>query len=91
MKEGAVLVLRARDLVRFQTSNPDAVTVSVNGGGSQPIGARAGVVIRNQNTTLVLPKERAEIIGEPFPGAAPLPRLSAPAESGASGAPAGTP
>lgn len=88
MKEGAVLVLRAQELIRFQASNPEAVTYSVNGRAQQILAESKETLQKNKTSTLIFPSERAENIGEPFPGAAPLPRLeSAPSSTASPTAP----
>lgn len=86
LREGRVLVLRAQEQLRFQTSQPDAVSIRVNGGPAQSLTGDPDAAQKDSGLTLILPRKAAETIGEPFPGdksieglAVPPPRNRAPA------------
>jgi cytoskeleton protein RodZ len=67
-----VLVLRARESIRFQASHPDAIHFSYNGSPMTPVDKGANVVERAGDMTLVVPPEVANSITDPFPGESPI-------------------
>lgn len=73
LRKGRILVLRAEREIRFQTGQPDQVTINLNGAGEKPVGQARGLVKRQGNATLIFPAETSEKIGDPFPGERTLP------------------
>jgi len=79
LREGRTLVLRAQDQVRFQTSQPDSVSIRVNGAAGKPLTGNSDAVQKDSGLTLVLPHQATETIGEPFPGEKTLDGVAVPA------------
>jgi cytoskeleton protein RodZ len=71
-KEGKVLVLRARETIKFQVSPPKALTFNYNNSGYKPVVGNQDLVTRQSDATLFFPNELGENIEEPFPGKKPL-------------------
>jgi hypothetical protein len=67
-----VLVLRARESIRFQASHPDAIQFSYNGSPMTPVDKGANVVERGGDLTLIVPPEVANTLTDPFPGESPI-------------------
>jgi hypothetical protein len=78
-RPGKVLVLRAREVIRFQVSPPKAVTYSYRGSGTKPVLGDQHLVTRQNDATLFFPFEVADSIEEPFPGEKPLSKRAVPA------------
>lgn len=76
---GKVLVLRAKEIIRFQVSPPKAVNFSYRGSGFKPVLGEQHLVTRQDDATLVFPFELSDSIEEPFPGEKPLSKRSVPA------------
>lgn len=77
IRKGRSLVLRGRDQILFQVSNPNSVTVKYNGQGLGPMGSIHHLVHRKGTPTLVLPRDRIEKVEIPFSDA-PLPKTPEP-------------
>ncbi len=77
-RDGRVLVLRAKESIRFQVSPPQALTYSYKGGPYKPIQGDQHVVSRQNDATLFFPFEIADSIQEPFPKDKPLSRKAVP-------------
>ena len=90
LRKDKVLVLRAQDAIRFQTSDPDEIRFSYNGGASKVMSQEKNAVMRQGDLTLFFPKQLTETIAEPFPGAksigdTPVPAPAAHSPSATSG------
>ncbi|MGZ3687771.1 MAG: helix-turn-helix domain-containing protein [Bdellovibrionota bacterium] len=80
LKKDRILVLRARENIRFQVSNPKSATVNYNGGGTKPIAKAKNLALRQDTPTLIFGTQAPETMAEPFPGESALPKTSDPAE-----------
>jgi len=80
LKKGRLLVLRGKDAVRFQASNPKSV--KVRGGGASPrlMSEINGKVIYAGTETLVWPKEKSVSLSQEFNVEGKLPETAAPDE-----------
>lgn len=78
LKKDKVLVLRARDFVVFQTSNPEDIKVSYNNEGYHPMQDDKNTVTRHNDATLFYPHQLAETVQEPFPHTDSLSQRPAP-------------
>jgi cytoskeleton protein RodZ len=87
LREGRILVLRANEQLRFQTSQPDAAIIRINGAPGKPLTGNPDAVQKDSGLTLVLPKQSAETIGEPFPGDSSIEGVTVPASRGSNPAP----
>jgi cytoskeleton protein RodZ len=87
LREGRVLVLRANEQLRFQTSQPDSAVIRINGAPGKPLTGNPDAVQKDSGLTLVLPKQSAETIGEPFPGDSSIEGATVPASKGSNPAP----
>lgn len=82
IKKDRVLVLRAREVIRFQVSNPNSVLVNANSRGYKLAAAETNLATRQGTATLIYPPQLSEANQEPFPGERPLPQTPPPAASG---------
>jgi cytoskeletal protein RodZ len=71
-RTGKVLVLRARESIKFQVSPPKALTFSYNNGGYKPLVGDRQLVTRQNDATLFFPPKLADSIEKPFPEEKPL-------------------
>jgi cytoskeleton protein RodZ len=78
LRKDKILVLRAKEQIRFQASNPKAITFDYNGRGAKLVEAEKHLAQHQKTATLLFPFEVAEKIEEPFPGEAPLPSVFTP-------------
>jgi hypothetical protein len=78
LRKDRILVLRARDAIRFQVSNPKGVTLNYNNHGSKLMRDSKNAVMRQETPTIYFPTELSETISEPFPGEKPLSKTSVP-------------
>lgn len=76
---GKVLVLRAKEAIRFQVSPPKALSFSYRGSGFKPILGDEHLVTRQNDATIFFPYEVADSIEEPFPHEKALSRRPVPA------------
>lgn len=72
LKEGKILVLRAKERIIAQVANPLTVTFNYNGGGERSIENSENSTVRQDDVTLFFPRELSETIQEPFPDRKPL-------------------
>jgi cytoskeletal protein RodZ len=77
LKGGKILVLRGKERLRLQVSNPDTVTFQTPGGPESPVSASASAFIHHGNATLVWPAEDREKIDQIFKVTSPLPSSGA--------------
>ena len=68
VREGKVLVLRAREAVRFQSSDPGSIEFSFNGAPMTLLVRAKSVVTRNGDLTLLFPFETMKNVEDLFPG-----------------------
>ena len=87
LREGRTLVLRANEQLRFQTSSPDAAIIRINGAPGKPLTGNPDAVQKESGLTLILPRQSAETIGEPFPGDSSIEGATVPASKGSNPAP----
>lgn len=80
VRKGKVLVLRAKDKIRFQVSNPNSVTATYNGKGAHTVRDLKNATVKQGNTTLFYPADLASQTEKPFGDAAPLPSTEDPKE-----------
>jgi hypothetical protein len=81
LRKDKMLVLRGEKSVRFQFSNPAAVTYNYNSRGHKPAVSDQNLATLQGTPTLVFPFELRESIDEPFPGESALPVTSSPSAS----------
>jgi cytoskeletal protein RodZ len=79
LKAGKILVLRGKKSIRFQVSNPESLTIQLAGGPERLMSASPTAFEYAGNSTVVLPVEDREKIGEVFKVGAPLPPTEPPA------------
>lgn len=72
VRKGKSLILRAKDGLRVQVSNPVSVKFSYNGRSYALMSQEKKVVEREGNATLYFPSELAEKLPKPFEGDPPL-------------------
>lgn len=72
LRKDRVLVLRAKELIQFQVSNPSAITFNLNNGERKPVNTAKNYAVRNGTATLVFPPEKAGNVQDPFPSDQPL-------------------
>jgi len=80
--KGMLLELKGQNLVRFQVSNPRSVEFRYRSSKYRLVEGAKYLKESNETATLVFPPKDTEIIGEPFPGAAPLPDTPDPRQEG---------
>lgn len=73
LRGGSQLVMKGKQAVRVQVSDPDKAEIRYKTTEFLPFKDKEGLRIFNDNPTLVFPVGQAEKEGEPFPGASPLP------------------
>jgi hypothetical protein len=73
LRKGRILVLKCRNIIRFQVSDPEMVTFNVNGRGTNTVASSETLSQRQQTPTLIFPPEKGN--EEPFPGQKPLPKI----------------
>jgi cytoskeletal protein RodZ len=78
-RNGKVLVLRAKESIRFQVSPPKALTFSYGGRGFKPVLGDEHLQTRQNDATLFFPYEVADSIEEPFPNEKALSKRAVPA------------
>lgn len=86
LKKGKILVLRGRQSVRFQTSNPDSITFQASGGPERVFSATPEVFEYSGNSTVVYPKQDREKINDLFKVGPALPHTDAPTAEETNGA-----
>lgn len=78
LRKDRVLVLRAKEQVIFQTSDPQAVSFNLNNRGFKVLSNEKNSAKRRGVLTFVLPLELLETIQEPFPNERPVPQYPPP-------------
>jgi cytoskeleton protein RodZ len=73
LRAGKILVLRGKRIIRFQASNPRALTVQLAGGQERLLADSPSAFDYQGNPTLVLPLQEREKIGDSFNIGGPLP------------------
>jgi cytoskeleton protein RodZ len=84
LREGRVLVLKSKDSVRFQTSDPGSITFRLNGGQSRVMEGDGNAAVKGHDLTLFFPKELIDSTQEVFPGERPIQGVSVPVSRTAS-------
>jgi hypothetical protein len=88
LRKDKVLVLKGRDLIRFQCSDPQQITFSYNGKAYAVMADQKKKLKTFEKTaTLIFPPEMTEKSEEPFPGEKPLPTVVPPSSRPASASP----
>jgi hypothetical protein len=72
VREGKVLVLRAKEAVRFQCSDPGNIEFSANGAPMTLLARAQNVVTVKGDVTLLFPFETMKNVEEFFPGERPI-------------------
>jgi hypothetical protein len=72
VRQGKVLVLRAKDSVRFQASDPGNIEFSFNGQPMTLLARAKSIVTRNGDLTLLFPFETLKTVEDLFPGEKPI-------------------
>ncbi len=78
LKADKILVLRGKNTIRFQVSNPDSVTVNASGAIFRPMSKAPGQLLLNSTATWVWPPQPVEKIDEKFKSGAELPKTKGP-------------
>lgn len=78
LKKDRVLVLRGKNAVRFQVSNPESISFRVGGKAESVVSEASQAFAFHGNTTLVWPPEPVEKTEENFKVGAALPATAAP-------------
>lgn len=83
LRKDRVLVLRGKDQVRFQVSDPKSMKYNYNNQGFKLIDGDSNTAMRQNDATLVFPVQLKDSIQDPFPGdksisATPVPRKPVP-------------
>jgi cytoskeleton protein RodZ len=78
IRKGKTLILRGTEQVRFQVSNPEAVSFNYNSHGFVPVGSEKNAVVKQGDTTLFFPNELSEKTEKPFGNDRPLPKQTGP-------------
>jgi hypothetical protein len=78
VRKGKALILRAKDKIQFQVSNPNSITANYNGKGTHVVRNLKNATVKQGNTTLFFPMEIAEKSEKPFGDVAPLPSTDDP-------------
>lgn len=87
LKQGKTLILRAENLIKFQISNPAAITFSYNNATMLP-GDKNNIVAKHQNdASLIFPPTGNSSTAEPFPSEKPLSSLPTPRSASESTSP----
>ncbi|MEK6705794.1 MAG: helix-turn-helix domain-containing protein [Bdellovibrionota bacterium] len=68
LRKDRVLVLRGREAIRFQASDPSRVSLSYGGQFGKLMTDESSAVTLNGDLTLFFPSQLAETIKDPFPG-----------------------
>jgi cytoskeletal protein RodZ len=68
LREGRILVLHAKDSVKFQTSDPGSLTFRVNGAQSRVMEGDKNAAVKGEDLTLFFPAQLIETTKEVFPG-----------------------
>ncbi|OFZ56645.1 MAG: hypothetical protein A2428_05330 [Bdellovibrionales bacterium RIFOXYC1_FULL_54_43] len=79
LRKDKVLVLRARELIRFQVSDPKQIRFNYNGAPAKIMADEKAAVKRQGDSTLFFPVEVAETIEEPFPDTISISNIPVPA------------
>ena len=91
LRKDKILVLRAHEGIRFQTSDPNAVSIRLNGGGSKTVSKDTDAVMKGKNLTLFIPAQLAETVEDPFPGERPIQGANVPLPKATPNEPSSTP
>lgn len=73
VRKNKTLILRARNEIRVQVSDPEAVKFNLNGKGFLDFSAAKKAANKQGNLTVFFPEERADQIEKPFGNEKPLP------------------
>ena len=73
LRKDRILVLRAQEWIRFQTSDPESITMNYSGRGTHTVKADKNTAMQLDAATLIFPPELSDKIKESFPGESPLP------------------
>jgi len=81
LKKGKILILRAQKMIKFQVSNPEAITYSYN--QEKVVNAHESnlLTIKQENPTFLFPPEMDSNTENPFPNEKPLSTLPPPRSS----------
>ncbi|MEO5968491.1 MAG: helix-turn-helix domain-containing protein [Bdellovibrionia bacterium] len=85
IRKGNSLVLRGRDAVSVQVSNPKAVMFNYNSQGSKLMSSEKNHTVQHGNALFFFPSKHSNKSEPPFDGNEPLPRTSDPASDNAEG------
>ena len=80
LRADRIIVLKAREQVRFQVSNPKSAMVRYRTSEFKRVEDAPNLETVRETATLIYPIELAEKIEDPFPGMAPLPHTPDPGE-----------
>lgn len=72
-KEGKILVLRAENVIRFQTASPKAIEFSYNGGAYKSATVEKNLRVRTSGATLIFPPQATDTTNDSFSAEKPLP------------------
>ncbi len=75
LKKGRSLVLRGKNVIRFQTSNPDSITIRSPSQGEIPVSQSNYAFEHLGNTSIVIPVQARDTLKETFSGFSPLQSL----------------
>lgn len=78
LKKGKILVLRGKETVYFQTSNPDSITFKRGAGPEMLVSESPDHIVFHGNATLAWPAQPVGTIEEKFKVGTPLPLTPAP-------------
>jgi cytoskeleton protein RodZ len=84
LREGRVLVLRAKESIRFQTSDPGSLSFRVNGAQSRVMEGDKNAAVKGEDLTLFFPAQLIETTKEVFSGDRPLQGALVPASKSTS-------
>lgn len=87
LRTGRILVLRARDVARFQVSDPNGVNFSLNNTPAVPLTSGSGYAMRRGIGTLIFPTKNAESEAQIFASEGSLENPGPPPQRSASPAP----
>lgn len=78
LRKDKVLILRAKDTVRFQSSDPKSVRYSYNGQTPKVFAEDSKAAFKKGDLTLFIPSQLSEIIDEPFKDARLINKMPVP-------------
>src|SRR5690606_20131007 len=84
LREGKYLVLKAQEVIRFQTSDQAGLSFRYRGWEYKPLSQLSEVKKIEGTATVIFPFEKASSIEKPFVQAGPLPQVVSPPASAVS-------